>query len=193
MFKPRGYPFFQMELHIPFFAFREYPSSTDDIPGNSDVGGSPQRQWTDLSFLNTNSREKYGICKAQFSLVICGSNYRRWTGYTFVNGNFDGDKDLLEDVQEDPIALDSQLGANITAADVHIPIWDPREHFLMIFKSRISHVLKEWETLVRMLQHCIEQNVCCDIFLYHNDSRNKSEHANNLLGSSYLFYVNTGL
>jgi hypothetical protein len=187
MFKPKGYPLFQMELHIPFFAFREYPSPTED------VGGSPQREWTDLSFLNPNSRAKCGICKAQFSLVICGSNYRRWAGYVFLKGDFDGDKDFLEEVHEDPIALDGQLDTNITAVDVHIPIWDPREHFLMMFKSRISHVLKEWEALVRMLQYCIEQNVCCGLFLYRNNFRNKSKHANKLPGSLRLFCFNTGL
>jgi hypothetical protein len=44
-----------------------------------------------------------------------------------------------------------------------------------------------------MLQYCIEQNVCCGLFLYRSNFRNKSKHANNLPGSLRLFCVNTGL
>ncbi|OCK76085.1 hypothetical protein K432DRAFT_307150 [Lepidopterella palustris CBS 459.81] len=160
---PKGYPIFQMELHIPYFALREYPSPTKDRRQEVAAGKRPPRQWTDLSFLNIQTpkfqdKRKYGTCKARFSLIICGSDHRRWVGYAFVDRDFDSEE-LEEDdfsyegIQEDPIASNGELDANL-------PIWDPREYFLMIFDIQMAKVLKEWENLVRAVERCINEHVC---------------------------------
>ena len=156
MFQAKAFPTFQLELHLPYFALRT---------------GHPQRklnrrqnnQWIDLSFLQTEAQKwqgqkTYGIHQAHISLVIHGLNNRRWVTYTFDNNSFD-DKDLedqtdpYEGFQEDPIASNGGVDANL-------PIWDPREYFLLMFKTRMSQVLMEWRNLVLWIERCIEGYVC---------------------------------
>jgi hypothetical protein len=121
--------------------------------------GNPPRTWTDLSFLKvpspkSHNERKYGIYKAQISLVISGSDDRRWVAYAFVDTDFDS-KELgnnedfsYEGVQEDPIASDDKIDANR-------PIWSPREYFLMIVETRMDQVRTEWESLVRTVERSI--------------------------------------
>ncbi|KAF2489385.1 hypothetical protein BU16DRAFT_180672 [Lophium mytilinum] len=148
----KGYPVFQMEMHIPFFAFREYPPSTTDKSEGEGCNRNLKRQWTDLSFLSvpaSKSKPKpepnYGIYKSRFSLVICGSENRRWIGYAFVDQHID-DEDLeeedcsYEEFQEDPILSDG--------SDANLPIWDPREYFLMTLEIHVRKILGEWENAV---------------------------------------------
>jgi hypothetical protein len=54
--------------------------------------------------------------------------------------------------QEDPIASDGKVDANL-------PIWNPREYFLLIFQCRMGRVLLEWKRLVRWLERNIEEYV----------------------------------
>lgn len=102
--------------------------------------------------------------EAQISFVVCGSDNRRWVGYAFVDTDSDGD-DLAdhnfphEGFHADPIASDGKLDANL-------PIWDPREYFLMIFEIRMAQVLKEWEYLVLTVERSIKRYVCCRFFPY---------------------------
>ncbi|PSS22711.1 hypothetical protein M430DRAFT_16661 [Amorphotheca resinae ATCC 22711] len=154
----RGYPIFQMEFHISYFALRaSSPKDPSRIIGNI----NPPRQWTDLSFLKiqppkSQDQREYGMHEAQISVVICGSDNWRWAGYAFIDTSFEGE-DLgdgifsYEDVHEDPIASNSELHANL-------PIWDPREYFLTILEIRMTQVRKELEYLVRTVERSVKQN-----------------------------------
>jgi hypothetical protein len=123
---------------------------------------TPPRQWTDLTFLNiqpprSQDQKQYGIHEAQISFVICGSDNRRWVGYGFVDTEFDRENLADHDLSyvgkhEDPIAF-GELDANL-------PIWDPREYFLMVLQIRMAQVLKEWECLIRTVERSINQYVC---------------------------------
>ena len=156
-----------MEFHVPYFALRTSLPPKDPI--RKPVNSNPTRKWTDLSFLEIQSPESqdkkvYGIHEAQISFVICGSDDGRWVGYAFVDTNFDseglGDQVFpYEGVHEDLIASDGELDANL-------PIWNPREYFLMICEIRIAQVLKEWEFLVRTVERSIKQYVCF-VFSFH--------------------------
>lgn len=72
-------------------------------------------------------------------------------------------------VNEDPIAW----GDDDEVRDANLPIWDPREYFLRMFKSRIAQVLKEWKNLISRVERTIEEDldVCSplrlmSLFLY---------------------------
>ncbi|QDS70485.1 hypothetical protein FKW77_010069 [Venturia effusa] len=146
----RGYPMFQLHLHITFFSFRDHIESTKI------------RQWTDLSFLNPdlNKESTCGIFKSRFSLVLCGSDDQHWTGWAF------SDRDLVENElvehefqcdtmlpHEDPIASDN-VGGRVV--DANTPIRDARAYFLVIFEIRIAAVSSEWEVLVRAVERGVE-------------------------------------
>lgn len=99
--------------------------------------------------------------KAQFSLVLCGSNERQYIGYCFVDRHFEKDE-LVDDcfsyhgVHEDPIASDLEEAECI---DANKTIWDPRAYFLCIFEHRIVKVLKEWDDIVRNVVRIIERRM----------------------------------
>lgn len=152
---------FQLELHLPYFALRTGPPQRK-------VNGKWQTQWTNLSFLQTETskskgQEIRGIYQAHISLAIYGVSESRWVAYAFDNNDFNdrgfGDEDSEDECypykifQEDPIALGGKFDANA-------PIWDPREYFLMIFQNRIGQALQEWEYLVRWIERNIEGYVC---------------------------------
>lgn len=113
----------------------------------------------DLSFLQTEALksqgQKYGIHHSHISLVMYGLSDRRWVAYAFDQNTFD-DKDLEDEIypsenfHEDPI----------TKVDADLPIWDPREYFLLTFKTRMCQVLKEWRNLVRWIERSIDGYVC---------------------------------
>jgi hypothetical protein len=116
-----------------------------------------------LSFLkiqtpNSQDRRKYGIYEAQISFVICGPDETRWVAYAFVDTDFGGEDmgdepSSCDGIGWDPIATEGKLDANL-------PIWDPREYFLIIFEIRIAQVRKEWEYLVRTVERSIKRHVC---------------------------------
>ncbi|KAF2185092.1 hypothetical protein K469DRAFT_688302 [Zopfia rhizophila CBS 207.26] len=156
----RGYPVFQLEFHLPYFALRTFAPGKD--LAQTTINSKPPRQWIDLSFLElgTTLRSKddpeYGLYEAQFSLTICGSDNSRWVAYGFVDTDIDDDNGLEgEDfsylgMNADPIASDGDVNAN------H-PIWDPREYFLLMIEIRMRKVLKEWKGLVRKFERSIKR------------------------------------
>jgi hypothetical protein len=102
-------------------------------------------------------QRKYGMLEAHFSFVICGSDEARWVGWAFDNTEFDGE-DLLDRISPcpgfhaDPIASDGET-------DAELPIWNPREYFLMIIESRIAQAQEEWEGLVIPVERSIRAYV----------------------------------
>ena len=89
--------------------------------------------------------------QSHISLVMYGLSDRRWVAYAFDKNTFD-DKDLEDEIysyekfHEDPIAK----------VDADLPIWDPREYFLLIFKTRMYQVLKEWRNLIRWIERSVD-------------------------------------
>ncbi|KAF2812414.1 uncharacterized protein BDZ99DRAFT_461120 [Mytilinidion resinicola] len=136
-----------MELHIPFFALITYPMP---MPYIRDI---PRRQCIDISFLtpqtsNPQPEPMIGISKSRFSLVICGSDNRRWIAYAFVDRDLDDEEMEEEDCsyegfQEDPI---------ICNTDANLPLWDLRDYFLRTLEERGKNVLEEWENLASAVE-----------------------------------------
>ena len=114
--------------------------------------------------------------EAHFSFVICGSSNNFWTAYAFVDSCIDSgekederdfkkndaDDDNDDDDDDDSIVSD-ELGtlredpilANGEYAGIDRPIEDPREYFLHVFESRMSQLLREWQTVVTTLERSI--------------------------------------
>jgi hypothetical protein len=149
-----------MEVHLPYFALRTSP--TPKAVPTVGVNASPPRQWTDLSFLeiqNPRSSERilYGMHEAHVSIIICGSDFRRWIAYSFVDTKFD-DKELEETDENLPNEEDPIAGGKI---DANNPIDDPREYFLTVFEIRVAQVAQEWDRLVRTVECSIRDHVRC--------------------------------
>ncbi|KAF2493129.1 hypothetical protein BU16DRAFT_563306 [Lophium mytilinum] len=147
-------PSFQLELHLPFFAFKQLPSSYVDSWHTQGSNTIPTRSWIDLSFLSnqTSNLEKeppYGIYKARSSFMICGSNDRHWTGYAFV------DRDM-EDEEES--TYNGLVQNRITGSPSNVPVWDPREYFLIVLDENLLKVQNEWEDVVFKVAQGIESH-----------------------------------
>lgn len=39
--------------------------------------------------------------------------------------------------------------------DANLPIWDPRDYFLMVIKVRATEIMNEWRHLIRAVEHGI--------------------------------------
>lgn len=142
-------------------------------------GTSIQRkQWVDLSFLNAQAASEsprlYGIRPVQFSLVICGSDNRRWIAYAFddtdpeiedlptENLSPEGlhDPEAEEDLQaEQPNCDPIRDVPDPQGLDPNHALWDPREYFLFGIEIGIAKPLDKWERLVRCLERGIKQYV----------------------------------
>jgi len=143
-------------MHITFFSFREYIQCIDS------------EQWTDLSFLKISSpdpkgKNRFGIFKSRFSLVLCGSDDQHWVGWAFSDRDLEANELEEDEFQyhtamphEDPIASDN--GEQIV--DANTPIRDARAYFLIIFDIRIAAVLLEWQVLIRAVERGVEGYVC---------------------------------
>jgi hypothetical protein len=144
-----------LDLHLPYYELLELESICPQKYESS--GAKVVQVSTDLSFLDMSSskalvKKSYAIQKAQFSLVICGTDDSHYVAYAFIDREFGEDEDLAMDfpyqgVQEDPIASD--CGNSIINANQ--PISDPRAYFLMMFELRIGNVLREWSGIARTI------------------------------------------
>lgn len=102
-----------------------------------------------------------GIHEAQISLVICGTDEKRWIAYGFADTDFDDDGEMADDDEDgemedenssyDDVFVADQIAEN-GGVDANHPIWNPREYFLRIVQIRMEQVLKEWTYLVRNIQ-----------------------------------------
>jgi hypothetical protein len=115
--------------------------------------------WIDLT--------TYGIFEAHFSLSIVGSDYRRWTAYSFADAELDADN--LED-DESSTADEENEGEEeqgnedyyedpIVPADSNHPMMDSREYFLKTIDSRTCRALNEWTCITHTLERSIRDHV----------------------------------
>ena len=148
-------------MHLPYFAFRKR---------STDKEHSKDLRWTGLSFLNKRfndlkGEEEYGIYEARYSLAIWGSDDWQWVAYGFDDTRFDGDpfedKDFHYEIERDPVHEDPIASTEKDPADANMPLWAPREYYLMALKARSAQILKEWQKVVREMERGIEDYVCC--------------------------------
>jgi hypothetical protein len=165
-----------LEFHIPYFVLSTIlpVKNCPQKPGTS----NQRKQWVDLSFLNTQSASEsprpYGIRAAQVSLVICGSDNRRWIAYAFDDTDSEiedlptenlspeglHDPEAEDDVQVEQLNYDPIRDVpDPKGLDPTHALWDPREYFLFGIETGIAKPLDKWERLVRFLERGIKQYV----------------------------------
>lgn len=150
-----GFLTFELELHLPFFIFRE-STPPDDLDDKAKE--KPDRGWTDASFLKldiqpSEPKEVWSLQEAQISCVITGTDNWRWIGYGFVDAEVDG---LLADSSDSDLKFD-QIGSG--EMDARVPIWGPRDYWIRVFEIRSKQVRNEYEYLLYKLECAVNKYV----------------------------------
>jgi hypothetical protein len=134
------------------------PKSSNTYLQKIEMGKSP-RGWTDLSFLDTETyrpqdQKSYGIYEAHISIVICGSENTRWVAYAFVD-RYCNTEELENELSSEGLHVDPIAGGEELDSD--LPVWNPREYFLIIVELRLGQVLREWQNVVRRVERSIKK------------------------------------
>jgi hypothetical protein len=153
-----GFLTFQLDLHLPCFILSK-STPPEEFAGK--VNLKPQRNWTDLSFLELERfdlrpkepMEVWGVQEAQFSFVAAGSDCFQWLGCAFVDAEIDG---ILAEAFEEDLTHDQIAAGEIQAS---YPIWTPREYWIRVFEIRSGYVSNQWDYLIHKLELGINQYV----------------------------------
>ncbi|KAH8692863.1 hypothetical protein BGW36DRAFT_385370 [Talaromyces proteolyticus] len=144
---------FQMEFHLPFFAWKRSQVLKEDCRRRRN--GKVLRRSKKLNFFlpsnmapaasETSNDYLYEI---QLSCLVTGRDDFRWTAYLFTDTFF---KDLA---QEDDIDEEEERGAEfctdpLTAGKhgANEPFWKPREYFIRVLHSWMEPLVAEWVTI----------------------------------------------
>jgi hypothetical protein len=81
------------------------------------------------------------------AINICGVANCRWTGYAFVDGDAEMDNEDFDytTVVQDQFSATGDVDANL-------PIWDPREYFLLTILIRVEKVIRTWSWLIQKIE-----------------------------------------
>lgn len=120
---------------------------------------------------------------AEISVTMCGTSESRYTVYCFEDNKFDEDCEVGEDeCSRDQFHTDQVSNARVDPKDANLPIWDPREYFLMTLVTRVKQVLEEWTRLVQTIEAGFENFISQPLytgrsrfFLVHNNVLEASE------------------
>ncbi|KAL4809505.1 hypothetical protein BDV18DRAFT_157260 [Aspergillus unguis] len=152
----RPFSTYAFEFHIPFFALRS------SIPGVSSSVSHLNRRKGEFqaSFSACAGDEREFYHEVQTSVLLVGIDEWVWTVYCLVETHHSetGPEDVSEYIK---YGTDAPSGQGV---DSSMPIWNPREYFLLILSRRMSEVRFEWANLVQTLEarfKVLEQ----DIFL----------------------------
>lgn len=125
----------------------------------------PHRERIDLSFLVKNLpafavKETPVIEQAQISVVLCGTTERRYTVYSFEDNDVDEDREMGDDeFSEDGVQVDQVVKGDIV--DANLPLWNPREYFMVVLFERVKQVNLEWANVVQIIESAFN-NFCAN-------------------------------
>ncbi|KAF4979613.1 hypothetical protein FDECE_18033 [Fusarium decemcellulare] len=166
--EPRGFPFFSLSFHLPFYSWKSTASSQVPRDPRQDRDGNPLRKVIDISFLTTGSLHQAPfssvdcLCEAEVSVLITGIDDCRWTGLCLVDTYFQHEEDR-ESVdtyhdynQEFAMEIDPFSEGNLEASR---PLRSPREYFVAVFDCRAKGFREEWQALTSDLHQRIEQYI----------------------------------
>lgn len=91
--------------------------------------------------------------ESQISFLLTGVDEWQWTAYCCVDTFFGSAKDPEWYMTKQ---LDGLSGVEQLA---NLPIWNPREYFLLVCSSRLSQVTMEWSNVVLKLQSRLDEYV----------------------------------
>ncbi|KAF4341541.1 hypothetical protein FBEOM_4443 [Fusarium beomiforme] len=143
----RGPLVFALEFHLQFFVWCEGGKQFRDP--RKKRNGRPLRQSRQLNYLTLSDKNepRVNIYEAQVSCLITGIDEDSWVAYQFADTYYQGNKPL-EQVEEYGVKPDP-LTAGLF--DANLPIWTPREYFLIVYECRLKQVRHAMHNLVARL------------------------------------------
>jgi len=173
---------FSMQFHLPFFVWKRHRGICTDSRKKSD--GTALRRSIDLSILgggglpSDQGGRKDCLYESQVSFLVAGHSNSAWAGYCFIDTFFhavEGDDESESgDAEYNETDMDSVEYYNdvewdngtlnldpITAGhfDADMPIWNPREYFLVVLRVRLRQVEEHWQNVAYSLRRKIERDV----------------------------------
>ncbi|KAF5575908.1 extracellular GDSL-like lipase acylhydrolase [Fusarium pseudoanthophilum] len=143
----RGPLIFGLEFHLQFYVWCEGGPQFHD--SRKKRNGKPLRQSRQPYYLrlgNENEPQVH-IYETQVSCLIAGIDEDSWVAYQFVDTYYQGEKPLAQEEQHG-VKPDPLTGGLF---DANLPIWTPREYFLIVYECRLKQVRHAMHNLVARL------------------------------------------
>lgn len=140
-----------MEFHLPYYVLRHSSeASVDDRIYRIRGKRRSLRRFSQLPTSLSDPQTKEFIYEAQISFLISGFDEWFWKAYCFVDTFFFSENSLQSYHEQ---GLDAASGGERYA---DLPVWNPREYFLLVLARRFRQVTKEWSVLVNTLDARLE-------------------------------------
>lgn len=152
----RGPLVFGLEFHLQFYVWCEGGPQFPDL--RKKRNGKPLRQSRQPHYLKLGdaNEPQVHIYETQVSCLIAGIDEDSWVAYQFVDTYYQGKKPL-EQAEENGVKPDPLTGGLF---DANLPIWTPREYFLIVYECRLKQVRHAMHNLVARLLLRLEPYVC---------------------------------
>ncbi|KAJ4185056.1 hypothetical protein NW767_013014 [Fusarium falciforme] len=148
---------FALEFHLQFYVWREEDTLRPD-PRKKRTDKPLRRSFRLHHLENERSEGAPQVCiyEAQVSCLVAGLDNHSWVAYLFLDTYYQEESSSesvefyhsQEDLRTDP------LTAGIRDSDM--PIWTPREYFLVVYECRLQQVKHALQNLVSMLKLKLE-------------------------------------
>lgn len=145
---------YALEFHIPYFALRKSFSTSEKL--HSNIVGRRSGVFADSFTRNCEPGQKEFFHEAQVSVLLVGIDEWVWTLYCLVEDQFEEMHDPAELEQHVTNMRDAPSG---NYASYTMPIWNPREYFLLVLCRRMGQATLEWQNLVETLDQRLKDLV----------------------------------
>jgi hypothetical protein len=136
----KGYRVFQLGHHFSYFAFQDRKPEILRKPGDRK---SNRSTWTDLSFLDPRDEpDTCGMCQAQLSFIVSGSDNTHWIAYNLEDTSFNPDREIGDDERDEHQRMDQ---ISMGKFDANMPFADAREYYLAISLIKVKHARNEFQ------------------------------------------------
>jgi hypothetical protein len=136
-----------MEFHLPYMAVRDKREP------------DPRRLRKSYEMLETlemetgESQNDSFYFQAQISFLLTGVDEWHWTAYCCVDRVFGSEKDPEWYISRQ---FDGPPGGGRVE---FLPVWNPREYFLLVCARRLNQATKEWTNVILKLESRLDEYV----------------------------------
>ena len=135
-----------MEFHLPYYALRLNKTPRKDARG--------LRRCGEFATNHQNSGVTEYIYEAQISVLVTGIDEWFWTACCCIDTYFDAENTMRSYYES---SHDAFIGGRERPG--WLPVWNPRDYFLLILSHRFRQVTKEWGVVVRTLEDRLQIHV----------------------------------
>lgn len=171
----RGIPVFALEFHLHFYVWQEGGNLRADQ--RMKQNRKPLRKCFRLLHLCTDNtlKSQIYIHEAQISCLVTGLDKDSWVAYLFIDTYYQEEEssDSVEYYHsQENMELDPLTGGTM---DLNLPIWTPREYFLIVYEYRLKQARHSLHNLISRLILKLERKLepyvsitfpSCKIFLW---------------------------